>query len=60
MRHDNGMVSIADLPSGIYIVRIYGADGELSLSSKLTKQEIGTDFIYAIVITSSFQTQHYA
>ena len=34
----NGVVSIADLPSGIYIVRVYGADGELSLSSKLTKQ----------------------
>ena len=34
----NGTVSITDLQAGVYIVKIYAADGALSLSSKLTKQ----------------------
>ena len=33
-----GTVSIADLKSGMYIVRVYDAEGSLILSAKLTKQ----------------------
>lgn len=34
----NSAISIADLPSGIYVVKVYGAEGQLYYSSKLTKQ----------------------
>jgi hypothetical protein len=33
-----GGVSIADLEPGIYIMRVYGADGTIYLSSKLIKR----------------------
>jgi hypothetical protein len=34
----NGTVSVEGLEPGIYIIRIYGTDGQVSFSSKLTKQ----------------------